>query len=87
MTLAEFSRQSNEEQSEDLIKHGVFLAERLCGHSRVYLYALSSIYIELFQELHELEYSPIRILRVFEDPAKLEEYLRDIDISTLVVAS
>ncbi|MFT4016088.1 hypothetical protein DC498_00565 [Terrimonas sp.] len=87
MTIAEFKRQSNEEQADTLRRYGVFLAERICWHSRIYLYALSSVYIELFHDLDELEYSPIRILRVFEDPSELDAYLDEIDISGLILAS
>ncbi|MFT3750447.1 MAG: hypothetical protein QM768_19190 [Agriterribacter sp.] len=87
MTIAEFKRGSEEEQAEALRKYGVFLAERICWHSRIYLYALSSVYIELFHDLDELEYSPIRILRIFEDPSELDAYMDEIDISELILAS
>ncbi|MFT4154450.1 hypothetical protein [Parafilimonas sp.] len=84
--MTEFEVLSNEEQAETLRRYGVLLAERICWHSRVYLYALSSIYIELFQELSELEYAPVRILNVIEDPSELEVYLNEIDISGLFLA-
>ncbi|MFT3946912.1 MAG: hypothetical protein QM763_08065 [Agriterribacter sp.] len=87
MTIAEFKCQSNEEQADTLRKYGVLLAERICWHSRIYLYALSSVYIELFHDLNELENTPIRILRVFEDPSELKVYLDEIDISELILAS
>lgn len=63
------------------------MAERICWQSRVYLYTLSSLYIELFHELDESEYSPIRIRRIFEDTSELDAYLDEIDISGLILAS
>lgn len=86
MNIDDFAARSNTEQAGLLKKHAVLLASRFFCCSRIYLYALSSVYIELFQELSELEYAPARILRVFDDPSELDDYLDDIDISDLTAA-
>ncbi|PVD52963.1 hypothetical protein DC498_06235 [Terrimonas sp.] len=85
MTIADFKNKSNQEQFFILKNEGVLLAERFCWGSHIYLYGLSSMYVELFHDLEEIEESPIRMLSIFDDPTRLDVYLANIDISALQV--
>jgi hypothetical protein len=83
MTKLEFEKLSNTEQGDMLNKYGVFLAQRVIGINRVYLYSISSFYIELFHQLTDERNSGIRIMKVFENPDMLDLYLEYIDVSDL----
>jgi hypothetical protein len=80
MTLKEFTEMSEHEQIRMLVVYGVLLAERYSGYNHIYLYAVSSFYIELFHQLNDTENSCLRILKAFDDVKHLDEYLREIHV-------
>jgi len=75
MTLIEFTKCAEPEQLRLISNFGILLAERTIGYNRLYLYALSSFYIELYYELYEPDKTSVSILRSFEDIRLLDEYL------------
>jgi hypothetical protein len=83
MTLFEFDKLAEADQLKVLTIYGVYLCERVVGGNRIYLYAISSFYIELFHELLHADKGGIRVLKIFDDPLHLETYLEDVDISSI----
>lgn len=80
MTINQFKDLSTACQAITLHKYGVFLCQRAIGPNRLYLYAISSFYIELLHELSDSKNGGIRIFNVFDDPKCLDPYLEEVDI-------
>ena len=80
MTLEEFKQLPEIEQVRMLLMYGVLLSDRTEGGNKLYLYAVSYFYIELFDDLANCKTSGLRILRCFDDVKYLEEYLSKIEI-------
>jgi hypothetical protein len=80
MTINQFKELSTPDQASILHKYGVFLCQRTVGPNRLYLYAISSFYIELLHELSESKNCGISIFSIFDDPRHLDPYLEDMDL-------
>jgi hypothetical protein len=80
MTINQFEELSISLKAITLNKYGVFLCQRAVGPNRLYLYTISSFYIELLHDLADSKNGGIRILSVFDDPKYLDPYLEDFDI-------
>lgn len=83
MTKNQFEQLSETEQLGLLSRYGIFLVERIVNGNRIYLYAISSFYIELFHELARLDRSSISVLKIFDDVKYLDAYMTHVDISNL----
>ena len=84
MSIPEFVQLSTFEKICVINSLGTFIAERRVGLNRVYLYAITHFYVELFHELSNPGASRrVRIHRVFEDTAYLDGYLEEVDINWL----
>ena len=80
VTLFEFKELTESRQCDVIKEHGVCLAERSQGGTRILLYQVNSFYIELFHDIFELETNELRILRTFVDPRHLDRYFLKTDI-------
>ena len=80
MTLKQFTEFQEIEQVRMLLMYGVLLSNRTQGGNKIYLYAVNSFYIELFEEISNCLTPGLRILRCFDDVKFLEDYLSDIEI-------
>lgn len=83
MTINQFKELSKTSQANTLNKFGVFLCQRAVGPNRLYLYTISTFYIELLHELADSKGGGIRIFNVFDDPELLDPYLQDVGIISL----
>lgn len=84
MTRVQFEQLTNGEQIQILRQSAILLAQRTIAGTPVYLYALHSFYIELFEELPAQHPGAIRFLRLFEDLAYLDIYLSELPLPDLL---
>jgi len=81
MKLAEFNKQSTEEQQKAVLINGVFLAERKDPPLRMMLYDMGNFYVEVF---FLSRYNKVAWFNGFASTKKLEPYLQKIDVSSLL---
>lgn len=81
MTLEQFDTLSKSEQQEQLLNHGIFLAERQDGPFRVMLYQLDSFYVEVY---FFSRYNKVAFFLGFDTTEALQPYLEEIDINGLL---
>lgn len=81
MTAKKFNSLSKSIKKDILLRSGSFLAERQWGFCSVLLYQLDKFYVEVF--FVKWAKSPLGF-RTFENTDKLEPYLLQIDVSSLM---
>ena len=79
--MQQFNNLSKQEQQNQLLKEGTFLAEREDGPFRVMLYQLDGFYVEVY--FFNL-YNKVAFLQSFSDTDVLEPYLQQMDMSSLL---
>ena len=80
MTIKQFSTSGKQQQQEQLLKYGTFLAERNQGHYRIMLYALENFYVEIFFMNNS---NKISWLKCFDGEEELAPYLQQINLNGL----
>lgn len=79
--IQQFDTLSKEEQQQELLKSGIFLAEREDGPFRIMLYQLNGFYVEVY--FFNL-YNKVAFFQTFEDTEALQPYLEQINVRTLL---
>jgi hypothetical protein len=82
MTPAEFDMLSIDDRETLVYLDGVFIAARQEPEFIIRLYQFNDFYVELFY--HSVQDSPV-CMRSFNNTILLEPYLKNIDISALLV--
>lgn len=80
MTLEEFKLLDDSDQTQTLLDHGVFIAERMYKNFLIFLYQVDNFYVEIY---HNLRFNAMQGMSGFQDDEVLEPYLNSIDISCL----
>lgn len=80
MILAIFNLHDEIDQYELVWKYRIQIGERFSEPHKVYLFQIFALYVEIFAT-HELEVSH---LISFQDTDKLEVYIKELDISTMI---
>ncbi len=79
--IQQFDTLSKEDQQNELLKNGIFLAERQDGPFRIMLYQLNGFYVEVY--FFNL-YNKVAFFQTFEDTEALQPYLEQINVKTLL---
>jgi len=77
MNFQQFNTLSKEDQQSELLKAGVYLAEREDGPFRIMLYQLDGFYVEVF--FFNL-YNKVAFLQSFTETDALHPYLSQVDV-------
>ncbi len=80
MTLSQFSSLSGDIQRNVVQYKGVFLLGRTVVGAFAKLYQIEGFYVELF---FDDKMSEVVRLKAFDDPDKLEPYLRQVNVSVI----
>ena len=79
--MHQFNTLCKEDQQNELLRAGVFLAEREDGPFRIMLYQLDAFYVEVyFLNL----YNKVAFLQSFTDVDALQPYLCGLDVAQLL---
>jgi len=81
MTFHDFYFSSETEQIEIVSKRGVLIADRKQGDKKFVLYRVDSFYVELIYKLAD---NMLTGLKSFLSMAKLDPYLKQINISDIL---
>jgi hypothetical protein len=79
--MQQFNTLSKQDQQNQLLKEGTFLAEREDGPFRIMLYQLDNFYVEVY--FFNL-YNKVAFLQSFSDTDVLEPYLEQMDINSML---
>lgn len=79
--MQQFNTLSKQDQQNQLLKEGTFLAEREDGPFRIMLYQLDAFYVEVY--FFNL-YNKVAFLQTFSDTDALEPYLVQMDVSSML---
>ena len=81
MTLREYSHINEDAQFDVLERQGALLAEREVAFCTVRLYGVAGFYVEVHHHHH---FNVITKLKAFASTEKLDRWLDDINIDTLL---
>lgn len=81
MIIQHFNTLSKQDQQNNLLKDGIFLAEREDGPFRIMLYQMDSFYVEVY--FFNL-YNKVAFLQSFTDTDALQPYLEQLDVNTML---
>lgn len=81
MIIQHFNTLSKQDQQNNLLREGIFLAEREDGPFRIMLYQLDSFYVEVY--FFNL-YNKVAFLQSFTDTDALEPYLEQLNVTGML---
>jgi hypothetical protein len=81
MLLHEFKYQEKQKKTEMLSKYGVYLTSRLVKGYQIFLFAVSSFYVEVY---FDLEHELMSYIKAFSGVDDLDPYLENIDLPPTV---
>ena len=82
MTILQFRSLSRDIQRQVVQKNGSYLLCHSDNDSIVKLYQINGFYVELF---FDLRMSAVTRIDCFDDPNRLEPYLRQVDVSEVQI--